>query len=67
MLFILSTRVLIRHLWQSKTAVFQYRCLMRAVLFVLQLVLYQGAYGSKKIPYVHLAKVPIVSALGYPY
>jgi hypothetical protein len=33
MLFIFSTPVLIRHLWQLKTVVYVQCCLMRAVLF----------------------------------
>ncbi len=33
MVFIFSTPVLIRHLWQPKTVVFLYLCLMHAVLF----------------------------------
>jgi hypothetical protein len=32
MLFIFSTPVLIGHMWQFKTVVFQHRCLIRAVL-----------------------------------
>ncbi len=32
MLFIYSTLALIRHLWQLKTVVFLYRCLMGVVL-----------------------------------
>ncbi len=32
MLFIFSTPVLTRHLWQLKTVVFLHRCLFRAVL-----------------------------------
>ncbi len=33
MLFIFSTPVLIRHLWQLKTVVFLYLCLIHTVLF----------------------------------
>ncbi len=33
MLFIFSTPVFIRHLWQLKTLVFLHRCLIRAVPF----------------------------------
>jgi len=34
MLFIFSTPVVIRHLWQLKTAVFLHRCLISAVLLL---------------------------------
>ncbi len=40
MLFIFSTPVLIRHLWQHKTVVFLHRCLIHAVL-LLWYVLFQ--------------------------
>ncbi len=37
MLFIFSITVLIRHLWQVKTAVFLHRCLICAILLVINL------------------------------
>ncbi len=46
MLFIFSTLVLIRYLWQLKTVVFLHWCLIRAVL------LFWGSKGSKRFPRV---------------
>ncbi len=43
MLFIFSTPVLIRHLWQLKTVIFLHWCLMHAVLFVGE-IHSQGTY-----------------------
>ncbi len=37
MLFIFSTLVLIRHLWQLKTVVFLHQCLIRAVLLAYEI------------------------------
>ncbi len=39
MMFIFSTPVLIRHLWQLKTVVFLPWCLIHAVLFVASLMI----------------------------
>jgi hypothetical protein len=35
MFFIFTTQMLIRHLWQHKTAVFLHRCVIHAVLLEL--------------------------------
>ncbi len=50
MLFIFSTPVLIRHLWQLKTVVFLHWCLIRAVLLTL--------YFKNVLPKCHFLPFP---------
>ncbi len=56
MLFIFSMSVLIRHLWQLKTVVFQHRCLIHAVIL--------AKFVIKTIDGIPNMKMPAILALG---
>jgi hypothetical protein len=62
MLFIFSTPVLIRHLWQLKTVVFQQRCLICAVLLVFGITMMAlgTCFGCQRLLSRHLWQLKTV-------